>query len=232
MNQNISVEEIQNIINYKFKNIIILKNCLTHPGFYKNYSVSNIKVANEFERLEFLGDRVLGLIVASLVYDKFKDFNEGDLTKKFSFLVQGDFLYKIALNLKLDTFLHYTKQKTNTYRLNKSVLSDSLESLIGAIYIDGGLKAATKFIKLYWTPYLNLTETIETDSKTKLQEISQKKYKILPKYKLLTKKGPPHSPTFTVSLKALNFKPIRTSAKSIQEAEKKAAKIILDLIDE
>ena len=184
MNQNISVEEIQNIIKYKFKNIIILKNCLTHPGFYKSYSNSNIKIANEFERLEFLGDRVLGLIVASLVYDKFKDFNEGDLTKKFSFLVQGDFLYKIALNLKLDTFLHYTKQKTNTYRLNKSVLSDSLESLIGAIYIDGGLQAAKKFIKLYWTPYLDLKKTIETDSKTQLQEISQKKYRVLPKYKL------------------------------------------------
>ena len=166
-----------------------------------------------------------------MLYDNFKDFNEGDLSKKFSFLVQGDFLYKIALSLNLDKYLNYSKQKIN-FRINKSILSDSLESLIGAIYIDGGLKAATKFIKLYWSPYLDLTDTTETDSKPKLQEISQKKLKILPEYKLLSKKGPPHSPTCTISLKALNCKPIIASARSIQDAEKKAAKIILDSINE
>ena len=94
------------------------------------------------------------------------------------------------------------------------------------------MKAAAKFITLYWSPYLDLTKKIETDAKTKLQEISQKKLKVLPKYKLLTKRGPSHSPTFTISLNALNFKSIKTSGKSIQEAEKKAAKIILDLINE
>ena len=231
MNKKKSVEEIQNIIKYKFKNKINLNNCLTHPGFNMSYRKSKKKIANEFERLEFLGDRVLGLIIASLIYNKYKNFNEEDLTKKFSFLVKGDFLYKIALNINLDIFLKYSQAK-NSHRINKSILSDTLESLIGAIYIDGGLKAATKFIKLYWNQYLDLKETIVTDSKTKLQEISQKKYKILPEYKLLNKKGPPHSPTFTVSLKALNFKPIKTSAKSIQDAQKMAAKKILDLIDE
>ena len=231
MNENKTLYEIQNIIKYKFKNKKNLINSLIHPGFYKKYSQSKQKITSEFERLEFLGDRVLGLIIASLIFNKFQDLNEGDLTKKFSFLVQGDFLYKIALNLNLEKFLRYSKQKNNS-KLNKSILSDSLESLIGAIYIDGGINEVTKFIKLYWNPYLALTETVVTDSKTKLQEISQKKYKSLPQYKLLIKKGPSHSPTFTISLKALNFKPIKTSAKSIQEAEKKAAKIILDSIDE
>ena len=231
MNQNKLVEEIQNIIKYEFKNKIYLKNSITHPGFYRSYTKSKKKIANEFERLEFLGDRVLGLIVASMIYNKFNDFNEGDLSKKFSFLVQGNFLYKIALSLKLDKYLNYSKQKTN-FTINKSILADSLESLIGAIYLDGGLKAATKFIKLYWTPHLDLTDTTETDSKTKLQEISQKKLKVLPQYKLLSKNGPPHSPTFTISLKALNLKAIIASAKSIQDAEKKAAKIILDSINE
>ena len=224
-------KEFELIIAYRFKDKKNLSNSLIHPSSYKVKKDRSINNIYEFERLEFLGDRVLGLTIASLIYNKFQKLNEGDLTKKFSFLVQGEFLYKIALNLNLDTFIKYNKQKTN-YRYNKSILSDSLESLIGAIYVDGGLKEATNFIKLFWTPYLDLTKTIETDSKTKLQEISQKKFKVLPKYTLLTKKGPPHSPTFTVSLKALDLKLIKTSAKSIQEAEKKAAKIILDSINE
>ena len=86
-----------------------------------------------------------------------------------------------------------------------------------------GLKAVTEFIEQYWNPYLDLTESIETDSKTKLQEISQKKFKILPKYTLLTKKGPSHTPTFTISLKALNCKPIKTSAKSITRSREKGS---------
>ena len=90
------IQEIQNILHYKFKNLNNLKSSLIHPSSFKsNKKIKNIYIY-EFERLEFLGDRVLGLVVAFLIFNMFKDYNEGDLSKKFSFLVQRDFLYKIA----------------------------------------------------------------------------------------------------------------------------------------
>ena len=234
MNIKVSKElnkKIEHIIKYKFKKNINLLNCLSHPSFNKKNNTFKKKLPNEFERLEFLGDRVLGLVVSSLIYNQFKDFDEGDLTKKFSYLVKRDFLNKISLELELDLFLKSNIQNTS-FKLNKSILSDFLESLIGAIYVDGGMNSALKFIERFWTPYLDLIESNERDPKTKLQEISQKKFNILPKYELISKKGPSHSPTFTISLKALNLKLIKTSGITIKDAEKKAAKKILDSINE
>ena len=174
MNKKESIKEIQYIIKYKFKNIKNLYNCLSHPVFNPIKNKSKKKHANEFERLEFLGDRVLGLTIASLIYNKFQKLNEGDLTKKFSFLVQRDFLYKIALELKLNIFLKYNIQNIN-HRLNKSILSDFVESLIGAIFVDGGIKEASKFITFYWNPYLDLTESNETESQNKITRNISKK---------------------------------------------------------
>ena len=146
------IEEIQNILQYKFKNLNNLKSSLIHPSsFKKNKSI----YIYEFERLEFLGDRVLGLAVAFLIFNKFKDYNEGDLSKKFSSLVQRDFLYKIALKINLENYLIFNKQKKSDTRLNKSILADSFESLIGAIYIDGGYHKSYSVIKRIWKPYLN-----------------------------------------------------------------------------
>jgi len=230
MNQKKIIKDIQKVLKYEFKNVNNLINCLIHPS-YKDLTKKNVNLANEFERLEFLGDRVLGLIISSLIFNKFDKYNEGSLTKKFSYLVQKEFLYKIALKLELELFITYNKKNLNNRR-NKSILSDSVESIIGAIFIDGGYNASLRFVKRIWTPYLDLSESNRTDPKTKLQEISQKEFKILPEYKLLNKKGPSHSPLFTISLKALNLETIKTSGGSIQDAEKKAAKKILELINE
>ena len=114
----------------------------------------------------------------------------------------------------------------------KAILADSVESLIGSIYVDGGFISAYKFINKVWEPYLDLEESNEQDPKTKLQEISQQEFKILPEYTLIKKQGPAHSPIFIVSLKALNMKIVKAEGKSKREAEKNAAKIILDLIGE
>jgi len=186
---------------------------------------------NEFERLEFLGDRVLGIVVAFLIFDEYKNFNEGSLTQKLSYLVQKDFLYKIAIEIKIDAILKYSHKKNNN-RKNISILADSVESLIGSIYVDSGYNAAFKFIKNIWDPYLDLKASNEQDSKTKLQEISQHKYKILPEYKFIKKDGPPHAPVFTVSLKVLKLKLIKSTGGSKREAEKNAAKIALKIFDE
>ena len=229
MNLKKNIKEIELIINYKFKDKDNLIKSLIHPSYYKEKNNKLISYVNEFERLEFLGDRVLGLSIASLIFFKFDNFNEGGLTQKLSYLVQRDFLYKISLELKLDKILIFSYKKNNN-RMNKSILADSVESLIGSVFVDGGYNSAYKFVKKIWGPYLSLQESNEQDPKTKLQEISQQKFKILPEYKLLKKEGPSHSPIFTVTLKALKKKLVKASGKSIREAEKEAAKIILNLI--
>ena len=215
--------------NYKDKNNLIKS--LTHPSIEKINKNKNKKILNDFERLEFLGDRILGLIIANLIYNKFKENNEGELSKKLAYLVQKDFLYKIALEIEIDKILQYSCTK-NDFRMNKSILADSVESLIGGIFIDSGYKASIKFISYIWGPYLDVDKSNEQDAKTQLQEISQSKKKILPKYSLLKREGSPHSPIFTVSLEVLNLKYIQAQGKSKQEAEKNAAIIALKLINE
>ena len=216
---------------YKFKNKNLLINSLTHPSFILDKKNNSKSINEDFERLEFLGDRVLGLAIASLIYNKFNKKNEGDLSKKLSYFVQKNFLYKIATELSIDKLLMHTFKKKNQ-RMNVSILADAVESIIGAVYIDGGFSNSIIFINKIWGPYLDIEESNFQDPKTQLQEISQQKYKKLPDYILLKKEGPSHSPTFTVSLKALNLKRIKASGSSIREAEKNAANIAIKLIND
>ena len=224
------IHKFENHIGYIFKDKKILFSALVHPSFLvesKKYKLNNV---NDFERLEFLGDRVLGLAISSIIYKKFNKNHEGDLSKKLSYLVQKNFLYKISIDLKIDNILKYSSKKNE--KMNISILADSIESLIGAIYLDGGFVNAKKFISVIWGPYLDIKEKNMQDSKTKLQELSQKKLKKLPEYNLIKKEGPSHSPIFTVSLKVLNLKKIKSSGSSIRDAEKNAAKTALSLLND
>ena len=223
------INKFETIIGYKFKNKNLLINSLVHPSSLTENKKNKIKVENDFERLEFLGDRVLGLAISSIIYKKFSKNNEGDLSKKLSYLVQKNFLHKISIDLKIDNILKFNFKKNE--KMNISILADSTESLIGAIYLDGGFRNAKKIIKEIWGPYFDINETNIQDSKTKLQELSQKKSRKLPEYNLIKKEGPSHSPVFTVSLKVLNLKKIKSEGSSIREAEKNAAKIALNLLD-
>ena len=232
MINNNKIKNIQKVLQYEFKNLDNLKSSLTHPSIFKNFEKPKIKNTYEFERFEFLGDRVLGLVVASLIFNEFKHYDEGDLSKKLSFFVQREFLYKIALEINLENYLEFNKQKSPNISVNKSILADSFESLIGSIFVDGGYQKAYSFIERIWSPYLDELISDELDSKSKLQEISQKKYKKLPEYSLIKREGSPHSPKFTISLNALNFNNIIAIGNSIREAEKNAAKKLLSLINE
>tara|TARA_A100001015_G_scaffold320253_1_gene445954 strand:+ start:1243 stop:1947 length:705 start_codon:yes stop_codon:yes gene_type:complete len=220
----------EKLIEYKFNNKNLLKQSLTHPSFYIN-NKSDEKKLNQFERLEFLGDRVLGVIISSMLYNKFKNLNEGDLSKKFSYLVQKKFLYKISSDLLLDKIVLYDFKKNNN-KMVISILSDSVESLIGSIFVDGGYNSSYNFIKKFWSPYLDIEVSKTQDPKTLLQEISQQLSKKLPEYKLIKKKGPSHSPLFTINLNVLNLKKIKAQGSSIREAETKAAKEALKLIND
>ena len=216
-------------IDYKFKNVLLLKQSLTHPSYYIENSY--LKNLNQFERFEFLGDRVLGLIIASLLFNKYKNLDEGDLSKRYSYLVQKNFLHKISLELEVEKILLYNYKKNNKKML-KSIFSDSVESIIGAIFIDGGYKSSFNFVKKFWLPYLDIQISNTQDPKTSLQELSQQKSKKLPEYKLIKKKGPAHSPLFTINLNVLDLKKITAEGSSIREAETKAASEALKIINE
>ena len=224
------INKFEEKIGYFFKNKTLLINSLVHPSSLTDNKKNKINLANDFERLEFLGDRVLGLAISSIIYKKFSKNNEGDLSKKLSYLVQKNFLHKISIDLKIDNILNYSFKKNK--KMNISILADSIESLIGAIYLDGGFINAKKFINKIWGPYFDIEEQNIQDFKTKLQELSQRKSKKLPEYNLLKKEGPSHSPIFTVSLKVLSLKKIKASGSSIREAEKNAAKKALALLHE
>ena len=222
-------KQFEKKINYKFKNNKLLIQSLTHPSFYlENEKKINI---NEFERFEFLGDRVLGLIIANLLFSKYKKFNEGDLSKKYSYLVQKKFLFKISQELQIEDVLQYNFKKKNNKMLS-SIFSDSVESLIGAIFLDGGYNSSFDFISKFWSKHLDIEVSKTLDPKTLLQEISQQLYKKLPEYKLIKKEGPPHLPTFTVSVKVVNLNKINSKGSSIREAERNAAEIALKKINE
>ena len=229
MISNNNIDKFEKHIGYIFKNKNLLIESLIHPSFIKDNKINKVSTFSNFERLEFLGDRVLGLAISAIIYKKFSNNNEGDLSKRLSYLVQKNFLHKISVDLKMNNILKYTFKKNE--KMNISILADSIESLIGAIYLDGGFLNAKKFIKKIWGPYFDIKDQNIQDSKTKLQEISQQKLKKLPDYELIKKEGPSHSPLFTVSLKVLNLKKIKANGGSIREAEKNAAKIALQLLD-
>ena len=224
------INQFEKHIGYIFKDKNLLIGSLIHPSFIKDTKISKIITFSDFERLEFLGDRVLGLAISSIIYKKFTNNNEGDLSKRLSYLVQKNFLHKISIDLKIDNILKFSSKKIE--KMNISILADSIESVIGAIYLDGGFLKAKKFIKKVWGPYLDIENQNMQDSKTKLQELSQQKFKILPEYSMIKKEGPSHSPIFTVSLKVLNLKKIKACGHSIREAEKNSAKIALELLNE
>ena len=215
-----------NLINFQkkiginFKNQKLLIKCFTHKSF--NPIENN-------EKLEFLGDRVLGLIISQNLLKFFPNDKEGDLDKKLASLVNKKQCAIIAKDIELQDYILIKNSKNSTAVENK-ILSDCLESVIGCIYLDQGLDVAEKFIIKNWREYLNRGLITERDAKTKLQEYSLKLHKCLPVYNLLDNKGPRHKPLIKVSVKIKNSKNITAIGNSKKEAEQKAAKKLLGIL--
>ena len=215
-----NLANFQKRIGINFYNQKLLTKCFTHKSY--NPLENN-------EKLEFLGDRVLGLIISQNLLKFFPNDNEGDLDKKLASLVNKKQCAIIAKDLSLQEYI-LIKNSNNKTNIENKVLSDCLESVIGCIYLDQGLEVAEKFIIKNWRKYLNRSLITERDSKTKLQEYSLKTYKLLPVYKLLDNKGPRHKPLIKVSVKIKNSKNITAIGNSKKEAEQKAAKKLLTSI--
>ncbi|MDC3100616.1 ribonuclease III [Candidatus Pelagibacter sp.] len=212
-----NLANFQKKIGINFHNQKLLTKCFTH----KSYN----PVENN-EKLEFLGDRVLGLVISQNLLKFFPNDKEGDLDKKLASLVNKKQCAVIAKDINLQEYI-LIKNSNNKTNIENKVLSDCLESVIGCIYLDQGLEVAEKFIIKNWKKYLNKSLITERDSKTKLQEYSLKNYKSLPVYKLLENKGPRHKPLIKVSVNIKNSKNITATGNSKKEAEQKAAKKLL-----
>ncbi len=211
---NRSIKEFEEIIKYSFKNKDLLHKALTHKSF--NNNINN-------EKLEFLGDRVLGLIISKELLDKYPNEKEGIIDKKFANLVNKKTCTEIAKKIGLKKFLYLGSTHKNLERSSNKIVSDSLEAIVGAIYIDGGIKSSEKFILNLWETYIVKSTDTPIDSKTKLQEYSLKKYKKLPKYTFFKTTGPHHNPLFKTEVEITGSKKIIGQGSSKKNAQQNAA---------
>lgn len=179
-----------------------MKHLFNNPEIF-NLAMTHCGMINEDnnQRLEFLGDRVLGLIIAEMTYRNFPDANEGELARRHAALVCGETLTKIAKSINLGEYLRLNESDENIgVRESAATLEDACEALIGALYIDGGFEAAKDFVSQYWSGLLEIVQTPPKDGKTKLQEWVQSKNLPLPEYKMTEREGPDHSPIFTIEV--------------------------------
>ena len=216
------LKEFEKIIKYSFKDKSLLKRSLTHKSF------DNI---DNNEKLEFLGDRVLGLIISQKLLEKFPHEKEGIIDKKFANLVNKKTCSSIAKKLNLKKFIFLGDTHKNIERSTDKIVSDCLEAIVGGIYIDNGLKVVQKFILYFWDSYLQKSIVTLVDSKTRLQEYSLKKYRELPKYIFHKKIGPQHNPLFKTEVQIPNSKKIFGSGSSKKNAQQNAAAKLLKILN-
>jgi len=209
-----NIHKLEKTINVKFKNLNLLKQSLTHKSFDTN---------KNNEKVEFLGDRVLGLIISKKLLEIYPDEKEGILDKKFASLVNKTTCLEIAKNINLDKFILTFNPKNKKIKIEDKIVSDSCEALIGAIFLDKGLSIAEKVILELWKNHIKKSIITQIDAKTKLQEFSLKKFKKLPSYKLISNTGPRHKPMFKVGVKLPDSKYFISSGKSKKDAEQNAA---------
>ena len=207
-------QSIEKKIKIKFKNLNLLKTALTHKSYDSN---------NNNEKMEFLGDRVLGLVMAKKLLEIYPEEKEGILDKKFASLVNKNTCLIIAKNIGIEKYVLTLNSNKSKQKIQDKVLSDSCEALIGAIYLEKGFTITEKFILDSWKDQIDKSIITQIDAKTKLQEYSLKKYKRLPIYKLISNTGPRHQPTFKVSVKLFNSKNYLGEGKSKKDAEQNAA---------
>ncbi|AYD00317.1 ribonuclease III [Neorhizobium sp. NCHU2750] len=216
------VGQLETALGYKFVDKQWLDRALTHA------STGSAKNAN-YERLEFLGDRVLGLCVAELLFTTFRSAEEGELSVRLNQLVSADSCAMVADQLELHRFIRTgadVKKLTGKRMLN--VRADVVESLIAALYLDGGLEVARAFILRYWTDRATKADAARRDAKTELQEWAHAKFGVTPVYRVDDRSGPDHDPRFTVTVEIKGVAPETGTDRSKRAAEQVAATRILE----
>ena len=210
---------LQKKIKIKFKDPKILLKALTHKSY---------DPINNNEKMEFLGDRVLGLVIAKKLLEIYPNEKEGILDEKFASLVNKKTCLQIAYRLNLHKYVFTLNSSTKDKVIEDKVLADSCEALVGSIYLDKGFAVVEKFILDLWSEHIKDSVITQIDAKTKLQEFSLKKFKKLPIYKIISDTGPRHKPIFKVAVKLQNTKFYNGDGKSKKEAEQNAALFCLN----
>ena len=216
------VDDIEKTLKIKFKNRNLLLQSLTHKSYDKY--LNN-------EKLEFLGDRVLGFVIAKKLLELYPDEKEGILDKKLASLVNKKKCYDVGKFLQLNKVIKTNNSAKTNNNIESKIISDACEAIIGAIFLEHGINVAEKTILNLWSKDLKNSVETQIDAKTRLQEYSLKEFKVLPVYKLIESKGPNHKPTFKIQVKIKNTQAELGHGSSKKIAEQNAAKKLIDKIN-
>ena len=217
----ISSIDLEKKLKLKFTDSNNLTKSLTHKSYDSN---------NNNEKIEFLGDRVLGLIIAKKLLEIYPEEREGILDKKFASLVNKRKCLEIAKKIELEKYILIFNPKNKKIVIENKIIADCLEALIGAIYLDKGLNFTEKFVLNLWSEHIKASVVTQIDAKTKLQEHSLKVFKTLPIYKLISNTGPRHKPLFKVAVKLKDSKFFTAEGVSKKDAEQNAASLCYESI--
>ena len=212
------LKKLQEKLKINIKNQTLLIQAITHKSFDSE---------NNYEKLEFLGDRVLGLTISRKLIELYPNEKVGILDKKFASLVNKNKCFEVGKKLSLEKYILIGNSKKKKIKIENKIISDCCESIIGSIYLDSGFESAKRFILNNWKDYLDQSNVIVVDSKTMLQEYSLKHFKTLPIYKVFSNTGPRHKPEFRVGVKIKNTKFIIAKGSSKKNAQQSAAFEIL-----
>jgi ribonuclease-3 len=221
------LDDLMQVLGHGFSDLELLRTALTHPSALTRRtgkSGPRQKGGQDNQRLEFLGDRVLGLVVAEMLYRTFGKEDEGAMAKRLAALVRQEGLAHVARTIDLGRHLILSRGEADGGgRDNAATLADACEAIIGAIYLDAGLDAARKFVERNWAALIAADEDPPQDAKTALQEWAQAAGLPLPVYQVVESSGPPHDPTFTVEVRVSGKRGAKASGKSKRAAEQAAA---------
>lgn len=210
-------------IGHRFADQSLLTRALTHSSLS-----GGDNTVRDLERLEFLGDRVLGLLTAEELWRRYPHYSEGDMAPRLNALVRKETCARAALHFGLDEFIMMSEwEEESGGRKKKAILGDVMEALLGALYVDGGLEAARRIYDQFWTPNLEDLSKLHKDPKTALQEWSQNKKLGTPQYEVTDASGPAHAPAFTVEMRIKGMKPETGEGRSKREAQMDAARRFL-----
>jgi ribonuclease-3 len=233
---------------HDFKDPTLLRTALTHPSAISvthprrgkkpapksagaKAAAAETIASVDNQRLEFLGDRVLGIAVAEMLFHAFPDEDEGALARRLAALVKQDSLDAVAREIELGRYLILSRgEEEGGGRGNPATLADACEAVIGALYLDGGLETARNFVERYWRPKMAAEAKPPQDAKTALQEWAQAAGLALPRYIVVKSEGPPHDPVFEVSVSVSGQEPASARGRSKRAAEQAAARTLLDRV--
>jgi ribonuclease-3 len=230
----LACEHLTQLTRHDFARPELLTEALTHPSVLPQVHQGRRRPRRttpprNYERLEFLGDRVLGLVIADLLWRRFPNEPEGPLTRRHAQLVRRETLARVASMIGLDRHLKLSPAEAAAGAArNPTILADACEAVIAAIYLDGGFPAAFAFVERLWAPLIAEMEIPPRDPKTVLQEWAQARGLGLPTYQLTATSGPDHAPHFTISVRLAGFEETSATASSKRAAETGAAAALLE----